>query len=52
VRLALGSTIEWCAEGVPKRTGVPPSTRKTDKTGSFTSQRKRAAPSSCPVPPA
>ncbi len=52
VRLVLGNGASWCAEGVARAKGTPPSTAKFDKVGKFQSERRLPAPPSCPVPPA
>jgi len=51
VRLALGTAVEWCAEGAAKLKGTPPSSDKFDRVDKFQADKNVAAPAGCPVPP-
>jgi hypothetical protein len=48
LRLALGSERPWCAAGLAKVNGSPPTSVKSDKVGLFVAQPKMAAPLACP----
>ena len=49
LRLGLGSARPWCAAGLAKVSGNPPTSAKSDKVGLFVAQPKMAAPLVCPA---
>jgi hypothetical protein len=43
--------VEWCAEGVARQKGTPPSSAKFDRIDKFQAGKDLPAPMACPVPP-
>lgn len=52
VRLTLGSSVEWCAEGAAHRSGKPATSARHDRPGYFRSSANLPPPAECPAPPA
>jgi hypothetical protein len=51
VRLELGTSAAWCANGPAKASGTPPSTARNDKVDKFVAQPKTPPPLVCPALP-
>lgn len=49
VRLQLGTASPWCAEGMAKTSGTPPTTAKFDTVDRFTGARRTPPPDQCPL---